>query len=288
MKLRKVTSLTAMISFIVLIVNSIVLYIVPQGRVAHWADWRVWGLTKEEWVDQHIIIGVLFLLAIVLHTFYNWKPLVSYLKNKAKQFRLFTSEFNIALILTIVCTVGAYFAVPPFNWVLDFGVTIRGAAAVKYGEPPYSAAENATLKDFTRRMGYDLAESIERLKKADIRFESETQTLREIARANGLSPQKVYLTIKPAAKDAREAGAGPEASSKGTLKQPPAETPVTGTPSGLGSKTVAAVCEAYGIPQAEALKKLAEKGIKASPGDKMKSLAEKYGKLPTDLYEIMK
>jgi hypothetical protein len=288
LKLRKVTSLTAMVSFLVLIVNSVVLYIVPQGRVSHWADWRVLGLTKEEWGDQHIIIGVLFLLAVFLHTFYNWKPFVSYLKNKARQFRLFTGEFNIALILTVVCIVGAYFAVPPFSWVLDLGTSIKGAAAVKYGEPPYSQAENSTLKDFTRRMGYDLAESIERLKKAGIRFESETQTLREIARTNRLSPQKVYLTIKPSVKESREAGAVPEASPKGTAKQPPAETPVTGTPSGLGSKTVAAVCEAYGIPQAEALKKLAAKGIAANPDDKMKSLAEKYGKLPTDLYEIMK
>jgi len=35
MNFKKITSLTAMLSFVVLIVNSVVLYIVPQGRVAH-------------------------------------------------------------------------------------------------------------------------------------------------------------------------------------------------------------------------------------------------------------
>jgi len=289
MKIKKITSLTAMLSFVVLMINSIVLYIAPQGRVAHWADWRVWGLTKEEWTDQHIIISVLFLLAICLHTYYNWTPFVSYLKNKAKQFKLFTGEFNVALVLTVVFTVGAYFTVPPFNWVLDASTAIKGTAAVTYGDPPYGGAENSTLRDFTRRVGYDLPGSIERLKKAGIRFESETQTLKEIARKNRLSPQQVYLAMKPAAKEAGKVDSLPKTTGKGSGKQPSLVTPTAGaTPTGLGSKTVALVCQIYGIDQAEALKKLSAKGIVAKPEDKMKTLAEKYGKLPSELYEIMK
>ena len=245
--------------------------------------WRVWGLTKEEWTDQHIIISVLFLLAICLHTYYNWKPFVSYLKDKARQFKLFTYEFNIALILTIVFTVGAYFTVPPFNWVLDASVAIKGTAAVRYGEPPYGGAENSTLKDFTRRVGFDLAGSIARLKGAGILFDSETQTLKEIARMNRLSPQQIYLAMKSAAKEAGKADGMPETAGKGAGKQPSAEMPAVGTtPTGLGSKTVAGVCQAYGIDQTEALKKLTAKGIAAKPEDKMKSLAEKHGKLPSE------
>ena len=71
MKIRKITSLIALLSFLLLILNSIVLYIVPHGRIAYWADWRLWGLTKTEWENQHIIIGILFLLAIFLHIYYN-------------------------------------------------------------------------------------------------------------------------------------------------------------------------------------------------------------------------
>ena len=266
MNIKKITSLTSMVSFLVLIVNSVVLYIVPKGRVAHWADWRVWGLNREEWSAQHIIIGLLFLIAIFLHIYYNWKPIVSYLKNKAKQFKLFTKEFNIALIITIVCTVGAYFPVPPFNYVLDLNEYFKETA--KYGEPPYGHAEISTLKDFTRRVGFDLAESMQRLKKAGIRFESDKQTLKQIAKINQISSQQVYLAMKPLIE---EAG-----------------TPIKGVPSGLGRKTVAEVCKAYGIDQSEALKKLSAKGIAANPGDKMKKLAEKYDKSPRDLYEIMK
>jgi len=181
MKIRKITSLTALVSFLLLILNSVVLYIVPHGRVAYWADWRLGGLTKTEWGNQHIIIGVLFLISIFLHIYYNWKPILAYLKNRAKQFKLFTREFNIALILTIICTVGAYVEVPPFNWVLDFSESIKNSAAKTYGEPPYGRAELSTLKTFTSKMGLDLTGSMQRLQKAGIRLEDEKQTLLEIA-----------------------------------------------------------------------------------------------------------
>ena len=356
MNIKKVTSLTSMVSFLVLIVNSVVLYIVPKGRVAHWADWRVWGLNREEWSAQHIIIGLLFLIAIFLHIYYNWTLIVSYLKNKAKQFKLFTKEFNIALIITIVCTVGAYFPVPPFNYVLDLNEYFKETA--KYGEPPYGHAEISTLKDFTRRVGFDLAESMQRLKKAGIRFESDKQTLLEIAKINQISSQQVYLAMKPLAEEAGKPKKMPDTPVQGMGKRSlteicqtygldintifkgfvdhnirakadmnlkeiaaqnnmeskqvyniikeiaetqasplqtktprtveKAETPIKGVPSGLGRKTVAEVCKAYGIDQSEALKKLSAKGITANPGDKIKKLAEKYDKLPLDLYEIMK
>lgn len=276
-----------MLSFLVLIVNSVALYIVPQGRVAHWADWRFWGLTREEWADQHIVIGVLFLLAIFLHTYYNWKPFVSYLKNKVRQFRLFTLDFNLALLITAVCTVGAYFTTPPFNWVLDAGVAIKTTAAVKYGEPPYGGAESSSLMDFTRRIGYDLAESSERLKEAGIHFDNERQTLKEIAKINQVSPQKVYLAMKPAIKEVSDSLG--ETPTRETGEPPSVQASASGAmPSGLGRKTVAEICQAYGIDPSEALKKLEAKGIDAHSNDKVKDVASKYGKSPLDLYEIMK
>ena len=36
MKLRKITSLTAGLTFIAMVVTSVILYIVPQGRIAYW------------------------------------------------------------------------------------------------------------------------------------------------------------------------------------------------------------------------------------------------------------
>ncbi len=74
MKLRKITSLTALLSFVFLTLTSLILFIVPHGRVAYRSDWRLWGLSKTQWSDLHINIGFLFLIAIFVHIYYNWKP----------------------------------------------------------------------------------------------------------------------------------------------------------------------------------------------------------------------
>ena len=72
--------------------------VVPQGRVAYWADWRLWGLTKTDWGNIHINLGLLFLIALFVYIYYNWKPLISYLKNKAKQIKVYMSELKYHLI----------------------------------------------------------------------------------------------------------------------------------------------------------------------------------------------
>lgn len=47
MNMRKITSITLLASLVVLVVNSVVLYIVPEGRVVHWANWIFLGLTND-------------------------------------------------------------------------------------------------------------------------------------------------------------------------------------------------------------------------------------------------
>ena len=160
MKIRKITSLTAALSFIVMILTSVILYIVPQGRIAYWADWHLWGLTKAQWGDIHINTGILFLIALGFHIYYNWKPLMNYLKDKAKNLKVFTKEFNVALIALVVLIIGTYCEVTPFSSILALSESIKDAAAQKYGEPPYGHAELSSLKTFAKKMGIDLVEFI--------------------------------------------------------------------------------------------------------------------------------
>jgi len=100
MKLRKITSLTALLSFILMLFTSIILYIVPHGRVAYWSDWSLMGLDKTQWGDVHINMGLLFLLSIGLHIYYNWKTILAYLKDKARRLRIWTPAFNVGFVLT--------------------------------------------------------------------------------------------------------------------------------------------------------------------------------------------
>ena len=166
MNMRKITSMTMLISLVILILNSVVLYVVPEGRVAYWADWRFWGLTKTQWGDQHITVGVLFLIAGFLHIYFNWNPIVAYMKNKAREVKVFTGSFNVALAVTAVFVVGTYAMIPPMSTILDISSHFKDAGSEKYGEPPYGHAELSSLKMFSKKEGLDPEKSLELLKAA--------------------------------------------------------------------------------------------------------------------------
>ncbi|CAB1064341.1 hypothetical protein D1BOALGB6SA_9133 [Olavius sp. associated proteobacterium Delta 1] len=270
MNIRRITSLTALLSFIILFITIVVLYIVPQGRVAYWADWRLWGMTKEQWGNIHINIGLLFLLSILLHIYYNWKPLLNYLKNKARQLKVLTSEFNVALVLTLIFAIGTYFEAVPFNWVLEFNGHIKDRAAVKYGEPPYGHAELSTLKAFASKTGLDLAGSLKRLKQANMVFDNENQSLKEIARLNDISPQKVFLAMKPSGKRNRSDGLPP--------------TP----PPGAGNKTLADFSREYSVDIQQILKSLTDENVSASADMTIKQIARQNSMAPSDVYTLMR
>ena len=270
MNIRRLTSLTALFSFILLFITIVVLYIVPQGRVAYWADWRLWGLTKEQWGDIHINIGLLFLLSIFLHIYYNWKPLLSYLKNTARELKVLTVEFNAALIVTFIFAVGTYFEIAPFSWVLALNDNFKEHATVKYGEPPYGHAELSTLKSFTKKIGLDLTAGLKRLRKANIRFDDENQSLKDIARINDISPQKVFLALKPAETALASGGLPPN------------------PPPGTGNKTLVEFSREYGFDIQGVLKSLSEKNIAATADMTIKQIAWQNDMAPTDVYILLR
>jgi hypothetical protein len=188
MKIRRITSLTALLSFTILMLTSIILYIVPQGRVAYWSNWQLWGLSKNQWGNIHVNIGILFLIAISLHIYYNWKPILSYLKNPVRQLKIFTKDFNIALILTLFVALGTYLEIPPVIWFIDVSSAIKDSAAIKYGEPPYGHAELSSLQSFCSKMQLDSVKSMTFLKTKGIIVNSEKQTIAEIASFNKKTP----------------------------------------------------------------------------------------------------
>jgi len=270
MNIRRVTSLTALLSFILLFITIIVLYVVPQGRVAYWADWRLWGLTKSQWGNIHINIGLLFLLSIFLHIYYNWKALLNYLKNRAKNLKILTREFNAALVLLCLFGVGTYLEVAPFAWVLQLNAHFKDQAAARYGEPPYGHAELSTLKAFTAKTNINLTDGMARLKQAQIVVDNENQTLKDIARTNKMSPQQVYLAMKPNKES-------------GQLKSLPPTPPL-----GTGSKKLNDLSREYTFDIQQVLKGLAEVGVKADADNTIKQIAQQNEMAPSDVYALVR
>jgi hypothetical protein len=269
-KWRKSVSLTALVSFALLLLTSVILYIVPAGRVAYWADWRLWGLTKTQWINVHVNLGVLFLLAIGLHTYLNWNPMVSYLKTKAKSLRVFTTDFNVALVVTIVVIAGTLWMVPPFSSIIHLGDAIKDKAAVAYGEPPYGHAELSSMETFVKRMGWNPAEVRQRLAASGIQLADMQVTIQQIATTHGMTPQKVYTIMQPPEKNL----------SSGTLP----DTPIPGT----GRRTLADICQAYNLNIPSVLRQLEAQNIKASAEMTIKTIAEAHNMSATDFYYALK
>ncbi len=272
MNMRKITSMTMLVSVFVLILNSIILYIVPHGRVAYWADWHLMGLSKTQWGDQHITVGFLFLISSTLHMYYNWKPIVAYMKNKAKEVKVFTPSFSVAFVVTALVVVGTYYPVPPMSTVIDFGEAIKDRGAEKYGEPPFGHAELASLKMFTKKEGLDLKKSLELLQIAGLQVEGERDTLASIAKRNGLTPQGVYEVIQQAEKKTPK-------SSTVTMPDHPAP--------GFGKKSLAKVCEEYELNTEKIIKGLQSLGVTANSEMIIKDIASSHGKEPFELYEMI-
>ena len=271
MSLRKITSLTTLLSFLLLILTSTILYITPQGKIAFWANWNYWGIGKEEWSALHTNLGLLFLIAGIIHTLLNWKPIVNYLRNKAKKIKVFTVDFNIALILTLVVAGMTLFSLPPIRLIQTFNHALKKAAAEKYGEPPYGHAEASSLHSFCKRTGLNLKTSIAVLEDNGLESISDEATLAEIARANDMTPQEVYLLIKPE-------------TPKMKATKPMPEKPRMG----LGRRALAGVCAEYGLDPEETLNELRGYGIKATAEASMKEIAEKNDMNVPALYAVIR
>lgn len=259
-----------LLSFILCILTSIILYIVPQGRVAYWADWHLWGMTKGQWGDLHINLGFLFVFAGLLHVFYNWSVIVAYMKNKARQVKVFTPSFNIALILCLVVGFGTFFKIPPVYSVIDFSESIKDAAAEKYGEPPYGHAELSSLKGFVKKVDIDLEEAKELLQKAGIKFTGDQQTIAEIAAANSMTPKAVHAAMKSAEKKAATGATFPD-------------EPFPG----FGRKVLADICNEFGLNIPTTIRELAKENINAEANQTIKEIAEAADMDPHAFFEVL-
>jgi hypothetical protein len=262
--LRQIVSLSIAWMFVTSAISGVMLYIAPPGRIAHWAGWHMWGLDKTSWDHIHTVTTLLMIIAALLHLYYNWKPFVSYMKDRVTKTISATKALLFSVLLTGAIILGALVQAPPFNLIIDWGDTMSESWELSYGTPPYNHAELDTVALFTQRLGLDQLRAEADLKAANITYAPDASLLM-IAIQNHTTPQGIYEIIK-----------GEKA----------VHVPLTQS-SGMGRKTIAQFCELRGLALPVALERLKSKGIDAQPSEKVKELAEKIGMNPIDLVAIM-
>ena len=265
MKYQRFVSLTAGLSFLIIFISSGVLYFIPDRGVTGWTGWTFLGLDKQQWDNLHINLGILFLVFIIWHIYFNWKPIKAYLKVK-KKWKVFTREFNVALVVTVLFATGTITMTLPFSFLVNIGNGIKAGNSLDDGNPPFGYAEYATLEDFCLLTHIDKTEAIKRLEAKSITLSSTKDTLLKIAAVNDTSPKELFLIIRDTA-------------TKFIL---PTDLPV-----GLARKSLARLQQEYWVELDKFIKHLAYYGIKATPESTFKKLAKAHDLHPAQLYNML-
>ena len=273
MKTRKLISLTTLLSFLLIVLTGVVLYIVPPGRVAYWSDWHWLGLSKTEWGNLHVTSSLLFCIVGIWHIYFNWKPIVQYLKGRRPKASLPSAEFLLSFALTAVLCVGTYLEWPPFSWVLALEEHIKDAGSEKYGEPPYGHAELSSLKTLTQRMRLDLPAALKTLEANDIAIDGADDTIQQIADRNKMLPNRIFEIILAGQRKSTADGA--------------TSVPLA-PPSGVGRLTLRRIADKYNIEGSVIRSALEAEGISVDADATIRSIAEASGRRPMEVYELIR
>ena len=97
---KKTTSFIMLYSFVIMVLSGFMLFVSPFGRLSMMIKWEMLWLDKMQWQALHLIFMLIFTLAGMVHIFYNWKPIKSYLKNRTKKIVVFTTSHIAAIAIT--------------------------------------------------------------------------------------------------------------------------------------------------------------------------------------------
>jgi len=276
--LRSLTAFLVTWAFLVLTVTGIILYIVPQGRIAYWIHWSFAGLEKEQWGWVHMMFGGIFIVTGALHLYFNWKPFKKYLAERVKGELNLSRELVASLLLTIIMVTLSIYNLPPASWVFTLNDTIKSSWVTSHElEPPFGHAEEVSLKGIAKRMRLNLDSAVNELRQNNISFDP-GESLDTIARNNNTTPMVIFGYIGKHKKQAVPAG-------KKQWTPEDIEAEFSGI--GLGRKSIAELCEVVGVDLTTCLTHLRKGGISATATDGVRDLATANNRNPIDLLKLI-
>jgi len=265
---RAFTSLYITISFIIIIVSGIVLYIAPPGRIAKWTYIPLLGVEKDQWQTIHTIFTFILIIASGFHIYFNWHIFMSYLKNKLTKKFAFKKELIFSFVAAITLFFLTLSNIPPFRSIMEFGDSVTDSWEDGLNKPPIPHAEDLTITEMADLLGRPVESLISTIQSNNIEVGDSNTIMKDLARENNRSPNEVYQFFQV------------EAQQKHLLNKKSRGT-------GWGRKTIRRTCEEMGINETKALNNLGSKGIKANSTMKIKELALKYNMRPSEIVDIL-
>lgn len=271
--MRRFTSLLTAFSFVVMAFSGLIAFVMPQGRIAYWTNWTLFGLDKLAWGNIHIATGLLFLVAGLIHTWLNWKTLLHHFGGKKTETVSRTPLWS-ALALILFFSVGAVFEPPPLKQLFDFNTAVKASwVSTPKQKPPYGHAELSTLADLCAKQGLDLQQTLLHLKKTGLEEVRADATLKQIARRNDRSPAEVYALFPEPQKPKKAL----RYTAKSVLQQ------FEG--SGIGRKTIIEIYQQFHLESARINTKLTQRNWQLNLKDTLKQAAGRLGITPIELLQ---
>jgi hypothetical protein len=249
-----------------MIVSGVILYIAPPGRIAKWTYIPILGLEKEQWQALHTIFTFLFIIANGFHLYFNWNSFISYLKDKKKQIFRLRKELISAFFITIGIFYLVLLNVQPIKGIIDFGEAMKNGWSSESSEPPIPHAEEMTIGELAKTLKDDPEILISRLAHQGI-VAKYNSVINNLAMEYQMSPQEIFEKLKLDEKSQ---------SSPQNAKR------------GFGRMSVSQICDDMDIPINEAMSRLKQSGIVATPDITLRELAATCNKSPSDIVKIIK
>ncbi len=180
---RSLTTFLLAFAFLLLFISSLVLFVLPHGRIAYWNDFRIWGMGKNQWETIHVVGGVVMFLSAFFHLYYNWNVLLSYLRRQK-------GALMAAILAVFLFFVGSALEAPPFSSLMDWSESIK--KSWKSEPPPVPHYEYKTLIELSEEEDTDLEVIVGKLNAAGVENFTPDESLQEISARHGISPARLY------------------------------------------------------------------------------------------------
>lgn len=265
---RSFISIYMVFSFLIMTITGITLYISPPGRIAHWSNWLMLGITKEEWQSLHTLFSFIWVVAMVFHLIFNWKPILSYIRKKVETGNKIKIELILSAGLSVFVFTGSYFQIVPFNYVMEFGEYMTNSWSTDETEPPVPHAELLTISEFSKTIGITAVQFSGIMSKNGYMISDTLMTIQEAGEKFKIAPSEIYNLFK--------------ISNSTSLNKT-----LTSAGSGYGRKMISELFKNKNILWNDGVKILENNGIAIKEDDKIKNIAEKYDILPIDLINMI-
>lgn len=190
-------SIGLLISFIVMLISGLILYVAPEGSLARWIGWEVFSLSKKQWEHQHTIFSYLFIVFTIFHIFkINWALLLSYFvpeKIKIKNYK----ELIAAIIICLAVFLGTLINLNPFQFIINLGDDISDSHANNVEMTDVSDAEKLTLKEFASEVfeiDYEEIKSV--LNRYQFVNNEKNILVKDFCKENDITPEELYKILK--------------------------------------------------------------------------------------------